>query len=399
MEDLTSMTLGAYTLTHHLAHGGMSEVYLARAERDDQLYALKVVERSDTDCHWRFQREVQMLNKAPHAHILPLLDYGEVNGLSYYVMPYIEHGTLKQHLANGPLSEQEAEVILTQIGEALQFLHESGFVHRDIKPANILLDETGQSWLADFGLAKEVEANQDLTNTGCVIGTPSYMAPELLERPADSRSDIYALGIVLYEMLTGHRPFSGTTPLEICWKHTSAPPPPPSTLNPLISPAVEQVILHALEKDPRARFATPLELVAAYHQARVSPSAFTHSTLNWFTEVAEAAAIKTAPEVVYYKRLHKRPLAAAMVALSLLLLLGAGSLAIEFRSHPSAVASNGAQVIMTHGHTATSVPSPTQAASQPGATPTIAAPVHTSNPPPAPPDNHNKQKHHGGGDD
>jgi serine/threonine protein kinase len=398
MEELINMRLGKYTLMHHLAHGGMSEVYLARSESDDRPYALKVVERDDTDCYWRFQREVQMLNKAQHAHILPILDYGEDGKFSYYVMPYIEHGTLKQHLANGPLSEQEAEAILTQIGEALQFLHESGFVHRDIKPANILLNETGQSWLADFGLAKEVEADLDLTNTGCIIGTPPYMAPELMERPANAYSDVYALGIVLYEMLTGQRPFSGTTPLEICWKHTTAPPPPPSTLNPLISPAVEQVILHALEKDPRARFATPLELVAAYHQARVSPSAFTHSTLNWITEVAEAAAIKTAPEVVYYERLHKRPLAAAMVALFLLLLLGAGSLAIEFQSHPSAVASNGAQVIMTHGHTATSVPSPTQAASQPGATPTVAAPVRTSNPP-APPDNHNKQKHHGGGDD
>lgn len=267
MQELRSKKFGAYILTHHLAHGGMSEVYLARTEQSEQVYVLKLVECANKEYYLRFRREVGVLYKARHTHIVPLLDFGEEDGWSYYVMPYIKQGTLKERLSAGPLGLEEAGDVLRQIGGALHFLHERGVVHRDIKPANVLLDENGRAWLADLGLVKPLEVGRDITGTGYIIGTPSYMAPELISQPAGVKSDIYALGLVLYEMLTDQHPFGGLTPLETFLKQTIVPP---STLNPLISPALEHVICRALAHSPCARFETALELVAAYHQALFS---------------------------------------------------------------------------------------------------------------------------------
>ncbi|GAC1381039.1 MAG: hypothetical protein NVS4B7_06540 [Ktedonobacteraceae bacterium] len=267
MLELQEKQLAHYTIQRRLAKGGMSEVYLAYDEQVQRPVAIKVVHCSQDDYFMRFQREVKTLSTLKHEHILPIIEYGKHGAWHYYVMPYIEHGTLRNRIAQGPLSELEAGELLTQIASALQFAHEHGILHRDIKPSNILLKDDHYIYLADFGLAKELEGVGEHTQTGCLIGTPEYMAPELSELPAAPSSDIYAVGILLYQMLTGRVPFKGNTPLSIYWKQLQEQPTPPSALNPAISYAVEQVILRALAKDPARRFKTVRELAQAYAQA------------------------------------------------------------------------------------------------------------------------------------
>jgi serine/threonine protein kinase len=182
-------------------------------------------------------------------------------------MPYIVHGTLGERLARGPLTLQEAGMILEQIASALQFAHDHGIIHRDIKPSNILLDENDHVYLADFGLAKLVEKCSDITQTDCLIGTPEYMAPELVDEPASVSSDLYALGILLYQMLTGKVPFKAETPIAVYCKHIHEQPVCPSSLNPTLPLAIDQVILCALEKDPCRRFKSVRALTQAYKDA------------------------------------------------------------------------------------------------------------------------------------
>lgn len=270
MQHLEQAQLNQYVIQRRLAHGGMSEVYLAH-DAHDQTVALKVVHSSQDDNVVRFQREVQTLYYLNHEHILPILDSGADGFWHYCVMPYMPAGTLRNRLHEGPLSLEEADTILTQVAAALQYAHEQGMLHRDIKPSNILLGNNSHVYLADFGLAKGITHDGDLTQTGCLIGTPEYMAPELAECSATICSDIYSLGIVLYQMLTGQVPFKGHTPMSIYWKHIQEQPLPPSQLNPAISPAIEQVILCAIEKDPTCRFPSVQALVEAYNRAlRVS---------------------------------------------------------------------------------------------------------------------------------
>ncbi len=264
--ELEGKVIGHYHIQRYLARGGMSEVYLAQDKHTDQSVALKVVCHDDEDHFDRFQREVTALGKLEHEHILPILEQGEDGGWHYCVMPYLEQGSLHRRLTQGPLSLEEAGRILQQIAEALQCAHNSGLLHRDIKPSNILLQDD-QVYLADFGLAKDMNLPSNITQSGVLIGTPEYMAPELAEQPATTSSDLYALGVVLYQMLTGRVPFRGTSPLAIYWKHIQEPPPPPSLLNPAIPPAIERVVLRALAKDPTQRFPSAKALAEAYSQA------------------------------------------------------------------------------------------------------------------------------------
>ncbi len=260
---------GRYRLLHCLRRGGMSEVFLAFDEQQQEQVALKLVSNNKPDCFKRLKREVRVLRKLSHEHILPILDYGEWEGYAYLVMPYMKHGNLRDRLVEGPLTQEVAGSILSQVASALQSAHEHGILHRDIKASNILLDSAQHDavYLADFGLAKAPGEGSDITQTGCLIGTPEYMAPELVTMPESTSSDIYALGILLYQMLTGRLPFSGTTPLAICWKHVQETPPLPSSLNPTIAPEVEAVILRAIDKDPDRRFPNPRSMAEEYRQA------------------------------------------------------------------------------------------------------------------------------------
>jgi len=210
---------------------------------------------------------VKVLGMLSHPHILPALEYREEGPWCYFVMPYAEQGSLRERLVNGPLTQEEAGTILEQVASALQYLHGHGILHRDIKPANILFAQKQHVYLTDFGLAGKMDEGNDLTPAGCIIGTPEYMAPEMAEEPTSISSDIYSLGIVLYQMLTGRVPFKARTPLAVCWKHIQEQPACPSLLNPTISWPIEQVILCALEKDPRRRFPTVQAMVQVYNQA------------------------------------------------------------------------------------------------------------------------------------
>ena len=267
MLELEGTQLGHYQLQQRIARGGMSEVYLACDIRTQNTVALKIVNKIYEDHTQRFLCEVKALKQLVHDHILPVIEYGEDESWCYVAMPYIKGGTLRHRLNEGPLSLTETEALFTQIASALQWSHDHGIVHRDIKPSNVLLQDGTYVYLADFGLAKSFADEHDLTQTGCLIGTPEYMAPELAEEPATSSSDIYALGILLYLMLAGQVPFKGDTPLAIYWKHIQELPPPPSQFNTAIPEVVENVILRALKKDPEQRFATVREMAEAFSAA------------------------------------------------------------------------------------------------------------------------------------
>jgi len=267
MQQLEQITLGHYHIQNRLAKGGMAEVYLARDIETDQIVAVKLVHTSSGEYCERFRREVRVLATLSHKHILPVLDFGEHESWCYLISPYIEYGTLNERLAQGPLSLTDANQIFSQLAEALQYAHDQGIVHRDIKPSNVLMRDGTHVYLADFGLVKEEGVDNNLTLSGYLIGTPEYMAPELAEEDASLRSDIYALGILLYQMLTGRVPFKAGTPIGIYLCHIRDTPALPSTLNPAIPPIIEDVMMHALEKDPNRRFQSVQEFYRAFKYA------------------------------------------------------------------------------------------------------------------------------------
>ncbi|GAC1646085.1 MAG: hypothetical protein NVS4B12_12710 [Ktedonobacteraceae bacterium] len=272
MPGLEGTSLGRYQLLGRLGRGGMSEVYLAYDERMNRNVALKVVSSSQSDYLERFHREAEAISSLHHPHILPAYDYGDQEPWHYLVMPNIEHGTLRHRLEHGALSLEDAGEMLSQIASALQMAHDSGIVHRDIKPSNILLRDDHYAYLADFGLAKAMEGGSELTQTGALLGTPEYMAPDLADGPATTSSDIYALGVLLYQMVAGRVPFTGETPVSIYMKHVREQPLPPSFYNPKVPHSIDQVVLRALEKDPRRRYQFAQELADAFEQARLTPS-------------------------------------------------------------------------------------------------------------------------------
>jgi serine/threonine protein kinase len=274
MSDLAGTHLGHYRLIRLLGKGGMAEVYLAYDEEQQREVAIKMISGHNVDYLERFMREVAAVDKLTHKHILPAYDYDSEGLWHYLVMPYMPAGTLRDLLEEGPLSPAAALELLEQIADALQFAHEQGIIHRDIKPSNILLRDANYAYLADFGVARFVENSNRLTQTGALLGTPEYMAPDLAEGPATSSTDIYALGIVLYQMLTGQLPFVAETPLAVYWKQIRDQPPPPSQHQPGLSPAIDAVILRALEKDPRWRFHSARELAEAFRQAIQKPERY-----------------------------------------------------------------------------------------------------------------------------
>lgn len=258
-----------YLIQHHLHHGYMSDVYHAYDQHLQCDVAIKLVCHDQTESRLRLQSEIHTMSSLLHDHILPILDHGEYGIYHYLVMPYCKQGTLLNRISKEILTEEEAGKILSQVTSALQFAHDHGIIHRDIKPSNILFANNSDFhvYLADFGLAKATSAGSDITQTGFLIGTPEYMAPELIDKPESVSSDLYSLGILLYHMLTGQPPFKSGSPLAVLSKHVCELPIPPSHLNPAITPAVEQVILCALHKDPQQRFPDVKALAQAYTNA------------------------------------------------------------------------------------------------------------------------------------
>ena len=268
MKGIEGSTLGRYELWRRVAQGGMAEIYLGYDRLVRRQVAVKVLYGRDEAFIRRFEREAQAVGALTHDHILPLYDFGQQDPWYYLVMPYVKGGNLRNYLQKRKrFTLEEAGSFLDQVACALQCAHDNGVVHRDVKPSNILLRKDGYAYLVDFGLAKAIMAADSLTNAGTIVGTPEYMAPEQSNGLSDHRSDIYSLGIILYQMLTGQLPFTAESPVAVSLKHIQMMPTPPHELNNEITPDIEAVILKAIAKDPLERFQDARALSLAYWKA------------------------------------------------------------------------------------------------------------------------------------
>ena len=256
---------GRYELLGHVARGGMAEVYLAQDLMLNRKVALKVLFRElSTDASFveRFRREAQAAANLSHPNIVSIYDWGEEDGTYFIVMEYIEGRTLGQIIrAEGPLLPDRAADIGADVAAALAFAHHSGVVHRDVKPGNVLISPSGQVKVTDFGIARAANADNDLTQTGAVMGTATYFSPEQAQgMRVDGRSDVYSLGVMLYEMLVGRPPFQGDNPMAIAYKHVREQPVPPREINSDVPAPFEAIILQAMAKNPNDRYASADEL-------------------------------------------------------------------------------------------------------------------------------------------
>ncbi len=272
MQQYIGMRLGAYQIVEQIGQGGMATVFKAYQPSMDRYVAIKILPShfsEDESFMGRFTQEARTLARLEHPHILPVHDYGEQEGITYLVMRYVEAGTLKDLIAReGPMELEEAARVLGQVGRALDYAHSQGVVHRDIKPSNVLIDQRGNTFLTDFGIAKLVAETAQFTASGAIIGTPAYMSPEQgMGKPADYRCDIYSLGVVLYELVTGQVPFEAETPLAVLLKHVNDPLPLPRQIKPDLPAAVERVILKAMAKAPGDRFQNAQEMIDALERA------------------------------------------------------------------------------------------------------------------------------------
>lgn len=281
--------VGPYTIIEQLGQGGMATVFKAYHAALDRNVAIKVLHPAftqDPQFQQRFQREARVVAKLEHPNIVPIYDYAEHEGQAYLVMKYIEGRTLKAVLDQGWPSKQEILRVVKAVGSALTYAHAKGILHRDVKPSNILLTDEGGVFLADFGLARMAEAGQSTLSGDQLLGTPHYISPEQArgEKDLDEGTDIYSLGIVLYQLSVGRVPYNSDTPFSIIHDHIYKPLPLPRSLNDKIPEALEQVLLKGLAKERGDRFATIAEQVAAFERAVTGQS-------PWMSEAAVEPAV------------------------------------------------------------------------------------------------------------
>lgn len=295
---------GDYELFDELGRGGMGVVYRARQLSLDRVVALKMIRRgdlaSDADLA-RFRAESLAAAQLDHPHIVPVYEVGEVDGNPYFTMKYVEGTTLARRLASGPLPPREAAALLAPVCRAIHYAHERHVLHRDLKPSNILLDTEGRPLVTDFGLAKRIASETQLTNTGAVLGTPCYMAPE---QAAGSRglvgpaSDVYSLGAVLYELLTGRPPFQAATAMETVLLVLEQEPVPPHVVQPRADRELEMVALKCLQKPVDLRYpsaaalADDLERYLANEPVSARSGQFGQIIGRWFRETHQADVLE-----------------------------------------------------------------------------------------------------------
>jgi len=275
-DELIGTMLGNYRILAPLGQGGMARVYKARQENLDREVAVKVLPpwfAADQNFVRRFNQEAKLVARLSHPNIVTVHDASEYRGHLYIVMQLVDGGTLKQrldqlHAQGRTMDFLEAAPLFIQLASALDYAHTQGVIHRDVKPVNVLLDSAGRPILSDFGIAKVLQDNREqLTRPGAGVGTPEYMSPEQCQGgTVDGRADIYALGVMLYEALTGRTPFLGDNYPALAHSHIYEPPPRPSSINPTVHPAVEQIMLTALMKDRQLRYQRASQMGDALEQ-------------------------------------------------------------------------------------------------------------------------------------
>ena len=266
MKDLTGTRIGQYEIVERLGGGGMAVVYRAVQQPLGREVALKALSSElfqDDGFVKRFETEAKTLAKLDHPNILPIYDFELNDGVAYLTMPLIRGGTLRDVLNRGPLDTLTAWRYLREIGDGLQHAHDAGIVHRDLKPTNVLIHADGRAMLADFGLARGAGQPTHLTTIGLAIGTPGYMAPEqVMGHDVDKRADIYAMGVLTFEMLTGRLPFIGSNRMEVAYSTVNAPIPSAVKLNAALPDELDQLLARVLAKDPGQRPQSVKELLA-----------------------------------------------------------------------------------------------------------------------------------------
>ncbi len=277
--NLLGQTIGRYQIEEQLGEGGMATVYRALDTRLDRMVAIKFIRKDAFTTELleqvliRFEREAKALARLTHPNIVNVHDYGDYEGAPYFVMQYVPGGTLRQRTGR-PLAWAEAIRLVLPVARALSYAHAQNIVHRDVKPSNILLTESGEPMLMDFGIAKilDLSTGATLTGAGTGIGTPEYMAPEqAMGNPVDGRADVYALSVVLYELVTGRTPYQADTPMAVMLKHITEPLPDPRQFVPGLPPSLVAVLSRALQKQPIDRYADMQALISALEGLLMQP--------------------------------------------------------------------------------------------------------------------------------
>ena len=275
------MFASRYRIEQVLGRGGMGVVYKATDTQLDEIVAIKtlpgdVMQRSPEDLE-RFKREIRLARKITHRNVLRTYDYGEADGLYFISMEYVRGYTLSELLGEAPgrqMAPRVAMGVARQISRGLQAAHEQGIIHRDIKPQNVLIDAKGEVKLMDFGIARMTEAAEAMTQAGLIVGTPHYMSPEQVQgRPLDPRSDVYSMGVLMYEMLTGKRPFESTSLTGVLTAHITDTPQPAIELRPEIGERINAIVMRCMAKDLKVRYADAGALLAELDTVQFSTAA------------------------------------------------------------------------------------------------------------------------------
>ena len=297
-----------YRLISRLGSGGMAEVWLAEDTMLARRVALKfLLERFTQDAQFveRFRREASSAAGLQHPNVVGVFDRGEHEGLHYIAMEYVDGASLKELITRG-LSVGEAVEIVRQVLAGARFAHAQGIVHRDLKPQNVLIDGEGRARVADFGIARA--GASEITQTGSVLGTAQYLSPEQAQGlPVTPASDLYSVGVMLYEALTGQVPFEGDSAVTVALKQVSERPRPPSELNPEVPRALDVVVLRALAKDPANRFASADEFLHALDMAEADPSGAALGDTAAFAAIAAGAGVGAAAEAAASRRAAAGP--------------------------------------------------------------------------------------------